>query len=366
MSGEEETDTEVSAEATEGAEGDAEVAPEEAGADGEEGESSGDEVLSEGELDALMDSISGEDVEPGSGAAPGEYQAFDFTTREQTLLARMPALKKINERHSLALAQSIAELYGFSAEVEMTEVKLLKLDQALAAIAEPSAINLVKITPLTGVSYVVLPGELLSHFVDLYFGGAGTSNTAEPVARTALTPTELRINEVLCEHFLKTLVDAWSEKIGLSTQLAGFESKATYLQANSPDELALVFPFTVTLGEWSASIDWIAPYAALEPLRQKLGSLAVEEKSTPKNSDWEQHFLRELQNVTLDVSGRFESGPVSIAEVLALKPGVIVPLKMPSDVTFCIENNVFSLGEHGVLNGNKSIKIKEFISHDAS
>lgn len=316
-----------------------------------------EEVLSEGEIDALMDSFSDDESAPGS-APGGDYTPFDFSTREQTLLAQMPALKKLNELHAAALVQGISDLYGFAAQVSVAEIQLIKLDQAFENIAEPSAINLAKIAPLTGTSYVVLPGVLLSTFVDMYFGGA-QANPASEFTRESLTPTELRINEVMISKFLATLAESWHEKVQLSPQLAGFETKPSYLQANSPDDMALIFPFEIRVGEWVSSIDWIAPYAAMEPLRQTLGSLAVETKQQPKNSDWEFHFSRELAQVQLEVSGAFESGHVSISEVLSLKPGTILPLKMPADVTLSIESVPYFTGEHGVLNGNKSIKIKE-------
>lgn len=335
----------------------------ESGEEGADKDRSTKEVLSEGELDALMDSYSGDEGAADGGSPSGECKPFDFSTREQTLLAQMPALKKLNELHSSALAEGIQESYGFAVQVAVADIQLLKLDQALTNISDPSAINLAKISPLNGTSYIVLPGALLSYFVDTYFGGA-PAGASVAFTRTALTPTELRINEVLIANFLSTLTQAWSEKIDLSPQLTGYESKPTYLQASSPDELALLFPFEIRVGEWTSSIDWIVPYAALEPLRQKLGSLSVESKPQQKNHDWEEHFLRELQHVRLDVSGSFESGLVSISDVLNLKAGSILPLKMPSDVTFCVEKIPFFYGEHGVLNGNKSIKIKEIISHD--
>lgn len=321
-----------------------------------------EEVLTEGEVDALMDSFTDGEGQ-GTATGAGEYVPFDFSTREQTLLAQMPALKKLNEQHALALAAAITDQYGFVAQVSVAEIELLKLDQAFDNISDPSAINFAKIAPLSGTSYVVLPGALLSFFVDLYFGGSNTGSSVE-FTRDSLTRTELRINEVMVEKFFGTLADSWREKVPLTPQAVGFETKPGYMQAGSPDDMALRFPFEIKVGEWVSSIDWITPYASLEPLRQTLGSLAVEVKPQQKNSDWENHFVEELNQVQLDVSGSFDSGHVSISEVLNLKAGAIVPLKMPADVTLCIENVPFYRGEHGVLNGNKSIKIREAISDD--
>ncbi|MFT4518759.1 MAG: flagellar motor switch protein FliM [Halioglobus sp.] len=323
------------------------------------------DILSEGELDALMDGFSGDESQPGEGGAGDSCQPFDFSTREQTLLAQMPALKKINEEQSLALAEGIRALYGISAQVEAKDTQLLRLDQAIAGISAPSGINLVKIAPLNGISFVVLPGELLSLFVDKYFGGS-QSGTSVASSRASLTPTEMRINEVLASKFLETLADAWQEKVQLTPELQSFESKPTYLQASTPDELALLFSFAIEIGDWSSAIDWMVPYTSIEPLRLKLGNSNTVGKALQKNSDWEEHFRKELQFVDLEVSGSFMSGPVTIAEVLNLRPGSIVPLKTPTEVTVSIENQEFSHGEHGSFNGKKSIKIMEIISHEVN
>ncbi|MFK8047091.1 MAG: flagellar motor switch protein FliM [Halioglobus sp.] len=322
------------------------------------------DVLSEGEIEALMDSVSEGDVPPVDDGLGTSCVPFDFSTREQALLAQMPALKTLNEKHSVALAQSIFESYKLIAHVEAADVALVKLDQGLQDISDPSGINLVTLAPLNGTSYVVFPGELLSFFVDSFFGGVPGS-PSEPPSRKNLTPTEKRINDVLFARFLATLKEAWSDVVSLSPTPTAFEINADFLQASSPDDLAMLFPFAVTVGEWQSVINMLVPYSSIEPLRPKLGTPGIEQKPQQSNSSWEAHFLRELQCVELEVSGSFTSRDVSIAEVLNLKPGSIVPLKMPNEVNVWVENKAFSLGEHGALNGNKSIKITEILQHAA-
>lgn len=318
------------------------------------------DVLSESELDALMDSVSSGEVELEKGATGQGCEPFDFSTREQVLLAQMPGLETINEKHSLALTQAVRELFKVPAEVEVGEVQLIKLDEAIDNISEPSGINIMRIAPLSGVSFVVCPGEMLSFFVDRYFGGSPEESKSEKPARTKLTPTEKRINDLLLERFLSTLMAAWADKIALSTETVSFEIKPEFLQGGGPGELALQFPFVTRVGSWESSIDWIVPYAAFEPLRPKLGSLGV--SSTAKqDSNWEGYFRRELLSVDVEVCGVFTTRNVSIAEVLSLKRGSIVPLKMPSEVSVWIEGQMFSKGEHGALNGSKSIKIMEIL-----
>lgn len=321
------------------------------------------EILSEGELDALMDSVSTRDV-PLDGTADGtSCQSFDFNTREQSLLAQMPALKTINEKHSLALVQGIQALFKVPVAVEVVETQLVKLDEAIVSISEPSGINLTKITPFNGISFVVLSGELLSFFVNQYFGGGSSTTNFKP-SRTDLTPTERRINDLLTAKFLATLEMAWSEKVALKTELVSFETNPDFLQVGSPEELALQFSFSIRVFEWEGRIDWIVPFSAIEPLKPRLGNPALSLMPEQSSASWEGYFRQKLLSVDLEVSGLFTTRNVSIAEVLNLRKGTIVPLKMPTEVTVCIEGQPFCMGEHGALNGKKSIKIKEIFKDE--
>ncbi|MBL4566819.1 MAG: FliM/FliN family flagellar motor switch protein [Porticoccus sp.] len=87
------------------------------------------------------------------------------------------------------------------------------------------------------------------------------------------------------------------------------------------------------------------------------------QKPDQSGVSWEGYFRNKLLSVDLDVSGLYTSKNVSIGEVLNLKEGSIVPLKVPTEVILCIDGQPFYAGEHGVLNGKKSIKIKEIFKN---
>ena len=323
------------------------------------------DVLSEGELDALMETFSEEDAPMNDPAFQKSCEPFDFSTRDQNFVAQLPALKNLNEKFALALGPAIRKLYGFTAQIDSAEAQPQTLEAVFAEVNAPLGINILRIAPLTGSCYVLLPGELLSFVVDRYFGGGSGKAGAKAAARTSLTHSEQRVNDALRENFLATLSDTWHDKVQLSPSLTAFESSTDFLQLPDPGEQVISFPFTLQVGEWSTTIEWVVPSSALEQLRPKLGNQALAEQPAAKNTDWERHFLRELQQVTLELSGAFQSESVSIADVLSLKAGTIVPLKMPTEVLVSIEGEPMSIGEHGVLNGHKSIKIKRMLGSEA-
>jgi flagellar motor switch protein FliM len=320
------------------------------------------EVLSEGELDALMDSVSSGDVPLDDADTRQSCQPFDFNTREQAILAQLPVLKTIHEKHALSLIQGIQELFKVPVEVEPGDTRLVKLEEIVVALNEPTGINLVQIKPLNGISLVVLSSDMLSFFVNQYFGGAPGGATFN-AARTALTPTEKRINDLLLSRFLTGLDSAWSEVASLTSESVSFESNPDFLQVGNTSELVFQFSFSIKVFDWEGAIDWVIPYSSIEPLKPRLGSpVAITPAQTGTN--WEHYFRKELLSVDLDVSGLYSSKNVSIADVLNLKEGSIVPLKVPTDVVLCIEGQPYCLGEHGALNGKKSIKIKKIFERE--
>ncbi|MDX1736550.1 MAG: FliM/FliN family flagellar motor switch protein [Halioglobus sp.] len=318
------------------------------------------DVLSEGELDALSEAFADGEAAGGDPAFDRECEPFDFSTREQNLLAQMPALKNLNEKLALEFGPVLRNLYGITVQVDVEETRLLSLEDVFAELEAPIAVNVVRLAPLNGQAYVVMPAELLSMVVDRYFGG-GVGEGAGGVARESLTHSERRVNDTVLEGFLATLTDIWREKISFNPTVESFESNPDFLQVPVPGEQVLCFPFSLRIGEWSTTISWVVPYASMEPLRPKLASSSFPLPQTVKNADWEKHFARELQHVELEVSGAFLSDKVSIADVLGFKTGSIVPLKMPDEVVVSVEGQPFSTGEHGVLNGHKSIKIKQML-----
>lgn len=321
------------------------------------------EVLTEQELDALMDSISENGVDGEGNAAPLDCELFDFASRQHMLLAQMPALQTLTERHAASLAQVLMDAYKMPVTVSPGAVTMLPATQAMQGVVEPAGINLFSLAPLNGISCVVVPSDFLSFLVESYFGGVPGASGGRTGGKE-LTPTERRINDVFCSRFLDCLQNVWKDKVSLSPSVHKVEQCAEHLQLGTEDDLILKFSFAVTALECEFTVDWCMPYATLEPLRARLGALPPEVRPQA-SADWERHFREALQSVRLEVTGAFFTRTVSIADVLTYKKGVIVPIQMPDEVTVLIEGVPFSMGEHGVINGKKSIKIKDLFENGA-
>jgi len=120
----------------------------------------GNEVLSEGELDALMSSV---DTAPAAGASDGQYRSFDFTSREQSLLAQFVTLKPVIERHAELLCAALDSVFARSFTLEPGAARLVTFgDLAVSLEGVPGA-------TLAGEAFPMRlgPGEIASQSVTI-------------------------------------------------------------------------------------------------------------------------------------------------------------------------------------------------------
>lgn len=311
----------------------------------------GNEVLSDGELDALMET--GDNPAPGT---TGGYRSFDFGAREQSLLAQFTALSGLQERQAEQLAAALEGVFNSEFQVASGGLRLLSYEELLVSVAEVVAITTVQLTPLPGYCHVICPAPLLSQLVNDYFGGVRGIPLSGP-ERAAPTPSELRLAERVAEQVVATLVRAWADKLPLEP---GTTSTATHTDALATvpgRDKALRLSFIVESGSLSSEVGLILPFAALEPWKARFSPPRKVPGEEASGHEWEPYFRRELPAVRVDVAVMLASQELPLAEILALRVGSVIDLAVPDDVDLCVEGVRLASGRYGSHQGKKAIKI---------
>lgn len=316
-----------------------------------------EEVLSGEELDALMESVSNGDVPLDESG--GENVHFDFSSRTQMLLVQMPALRTIADKQALELLQVLEEQFKIPLRVTAGDTELTSMGETWITMNNPSAITLIDYPKMKHTAVLTVSGDLLSFFLDHYFGGGAMGGKTRPKTGQALTPTEKRMNNVLVEHFLTTQKTAWTEYMELDGSVITTETNPDFLATGSTEQMVIAFNYTIGLGDWESTMSWIVPYAALEPIRSRL-SHAILKEGEGYVKNWEQHLRKELNDISLTVSGVLATTDISISRIMGLKAGDVLPLNTNDGAVLCAENTPFAQGEHGAINGSKSVKITDF------
>ena len=117
---------------------------------------SGNDVLSQDEIDALLHGVDSGAVATETAQEDGEARSYDFANQVRIVRGRMPTLEMINERFARLFRISLFNLLRRTPEVAVAPVKMLKFSEYVHSLHVPTNLNLVRILPLRGTGLVVL------------------------------------------------------------------------------------------------------------------------------------------------------------------------------------------------------------------
>jgi flagellar motor switch protein FliM len=313
------------------------------------------DVLTEDEKGALMDSVAN-DSSNCADVADQDYQRFDFSRREQGLLDQLPGLELVNERHVTSLERSLHEAFRIPFEIDISATRIIKYDEFIKSVPINACINLLKLKPLSGLSLVVVPVDILSLLIDSYFGGALRESYAETTERS-LTASEFSVNTRICDRFQRAIATAWHEVLELTPEHSGCETNPELLPARPGDELVVIFTFSVSVAQHQLAMQWLLPYGALESVRKHLSSVTPAVKGAAVDADWEVLLRTELLSLETELTAVLSRVELPLGKILALKPGSVIPLRMPDIVSMYIDDALIAHAEYGAASGKKAIKL---------
>jgi len=134
---------------------------------------SGQEVLNQDEIDALLNGVDAGAVSTDPPSTPGETRAYDFSREMRIVRGRMPTLEMVNERFARQLRVSLYNLLRRTVEMSVGQVTMKKFSEYTHSLSLPVNLNLVKVHPLRGTALFVLDPKLVFTIVDNFFGGVG-------------------------------------------------------------------------------------------------------------------------------------------------------------------------------------------------
>lgn len=308
-------------------------------------------VLSEDEIDSLM----GASAETGAAAEVGSTTSrYDFLGREKKLFSQMPGLRELNEKVCNDFANLVSEKLRVAFEVKLDDVDIRDGENLENEFSENSIVSMAKLEPLQGFSLVEVPTALLSHITESYFGGTlsgSESSSSRPYSRS-----EVRVQTRLVSLFFKAIESGWSSAIKCRYELVSTETDIQFLRKPAANTKSVCISFALTQAEQSWKINWFFPYSSLEPLRETLGDSVQDSQETPR-TDWSAAMRKRLMDVPVSASAVLLELEMGLGEVMQLKKGSIIPIRMPEAAQFKVEDISMMFAEYGDNESQKAVKL---------
>ena len=316
---------------------------------------SNEKILDQAEIDALLHGVDTGQVSTEAPPAPNEARSYDFANQMRIVRGRMPTLEMINERFARLHRISLYNLLRRSPEVAVGPVQIKKFSEFVHTLHVPTSLNLVKINPLRGTALIVLDPKLVFSVVDNFFGGNGRHAKIEGREFTA---TEQRIIHMVLRSVFSDLREAWSHVSAIEPEYLQSEINPHFANIVSPSEIVVVTSFHVELDGTGGNLHITLPYAMIEPLREVLDAGMASDRME-KDDRWMQSLRDEMEDAELEITTLLGRSSLTLAELVNLKPGDVVPCDFTGKVTVIAEEVPVFRGSFGTSRGHQAVKIEE-------
>lgn len=325
-----------------------------------------DQQLSQDEVDALLQGVTGDAVDttqaPAPVSAPSGPPAYNFSTDERIVRNRMQTLEIINERFSRQLRSSLLTYMRRNADISVGQIQVMKYGDFIRNLPVPSNINLMQMKPLRGTALFVFDPKLVFLVVDNLFGSDGRYHVR--VEGRDFTLTEQRIIKHLLNLTLESYGSSWAPVYPLEFEYVRSEMHARLANIVTPNEMVINTTFMIEFGPVGGSLNVCIPYSMIEPIRSLLSNPMQDEVEVDKR--WIRQLAGEVQSADVELKVHFLNIKSSIGQLLKLQVGDVLPVEIPQTVFAKINDVPVMECGYGTSSGHYGLRVHTMISHQDS
>jgi len=311
--------------------------------------------LSQEEVDALLEGVTGESQTPVEQAAQkGEVRPYDMSSQERIVRGRMPTMEIVNERFARNLRLGLFNFIRRTPEVSIGAIAVQRFGAFLRELAVPTNFNIVAVRPLRGTGLIVCEPSLIFGVIDTLYGGSGKFQTR--IEGRDFSATEYRVITRLVNVITEEYKKAWRGIYPIDLEFQRSEMQPQFANIATPSEIVISTSFQLEIGEIAGSIYFCMPYATLEPIRDVLYS-STQGDSIEVDRRWVNLLTREIQAVEITMVAELARANTTVEQLLAMKPGDFIELDRASHIQAAVDGVPLFECQYGTHNAKYAIRI---------
>jgi len=318
------------------------------------------QILSQDEVDALLQGITGESQKLEQEDAPSTgVRDYDLASQERIVRGRMPTMEVINERFARNIRIGLFNFIRKSPEVAIGGIKVQKFSAFLREIVVPTNFNIMNVKPLRGSGLIVCDPSLVFAVIDALFGGVGKYHTR--IEGRDFSPTELRVIYRLVETICAEYKKAWMGIYPVELEYQRSEMQPQFASIATPSEIVVATSFTLEIGDTTGTVHFCIPYSTLEPIRDTLFS-TIQGDSTEPDRRWVNLLKNQIQSAEVELVAELAYAGATVEQLLSFKPGDFVELDLDPMIKAKVSGVPVFDAHYGVSNNRYAIKIDRLLT----
>lgn len=330
------------------------------------------EVLSQSQIDALLNSLQGNDEpmeEMEKKDSEVKYRKYDFYSPKKFTKDKLKILKSIFDNYSRIAGSQINSLFRTSSELSVIMVEEQRYYEFSNALSDNDVLTIVNVSiPDNSKNPPLLINasmSLMLSLIDRMLGGLG--NDTEVDASYTYTEIEIALYRRIIQYIIGALKDAWSSYINLDFELLRLEENPSMFQEIGVDETIVIVGIDVDLKECSGKINVCIPGNLLmnifDIMDKRKHSVMGDEASSLDNK---LEIMNSIRASDLLVRAQVGDALITLDDVYNLHVGDVVNLGTPkdSDIQLYIEGQPWFRGQLGTHKRNVAVQIDGLVEQE--
>jgi flagellar motor switch protein FliM len=325
------------------------------------------EVLSQAEIDQLLQAISTVDSEQGAFKAVNDarkIKVYDFKRPDKFSKEQIRTVANIHETFARLTTTSLSAQLRSIVHVHVSSVDQLTYEEFIRSIPTPTTLTVIDMDPLKGNAILEIDPSVTFAMIDRLFGGTGQGAKIQ----RDLTDIEQSVMEGIVVRILANMREAWTQVIDLRPRLGSIETNPQFAQIVAPNEMVVLVTLETKVGEEEGMMNLCIPYITIEPIISKLSSQfwfsSVRRNSS---SQYLGVIKQKLSDVEMDVVAEIGSINLPIRDVLALRVGDVVRLsnvRITDSIVLTVGSKRKFFCQPGIVGKKMAVQITGKIDQD--
>ncbi len=285
------------------------------------------EILSQDEIDALLNAISSGEVAEDEYSSVGEQKKvkiYDFKRPDKFSKDQIRTLQMMHETFARLATTGLSAQLRALVHVHVAAVDQLTYEEFIRSIPNPTTLAVINMDPLRGSAILEIDPSISFTIIDRLFGGKG--ETAK-ISRE-LSEIEMSVMEGIIVRILGNMREAWSTVIDLRPRLGNIETNPQFAQVVPPNDMVVLINLETKIGEVEGLTNLCIPYITIEPIINKLSAQYWYSSIRKGELDENRAIIQErLDQVQIPVIAEVGSVDISIMEFMGLTVGDVVKLE---------------------------------------
>lgn len=324
------------------------------------------EVLSQGEIDALLSALSSGEIAPDELPKEEEKQKvkdYDFRSPQKFSKDHIRTLELIHDNYARIISNYLTAQVRTNAKVNIESVEQITYEEFIHSIPNPTILTVFKMQPLNGSILFETNPQFVFQIIDILLGGSGTGK----YKMREFTDIDKNIIKKFNSGLISNLKLAWDEVLEVSPEIEGVETNPALNQTLAPNEPVALITFSVEIGKNNTFINICIPYLSIEKVLDKLViQYWFQQNDEELLRESREKLKNRLNIVEVDMTAVLGETSITVDDFLKLTSGDVVTLdnKSSSAIKILVEDQPSYYGKPGIVGKNMGIQILDTIDKD--